>query len=230
MHCSKPTTTLCSRCDMVCYCSTRCEKKDRERHSFYECSMNSTEHELFVHLNKTLALNKFPLFYKHTGTRKGFGLFSACNFTTGDVLFKETAFMFGKSHEILKKPVIHHPTHVFVMFWSLFHDTALKTVTEREISVVKRNAIIDLAGNNYLHFIISRFNHSCLNNVSTHMFSNPTHAIFATKPIRKGDELTLPFFFNLGVESPSVRCLNYKEIHNTFCACEICMHIHTSFV
>jgi hypothetical protein len=229
MFCENPGKLLCTTCRAAHYCSKKCQLVDWKRH---KC-----EHERGMrYWSILIALEDVNLLYnplirvKHTGDpQMGMGVFARQDIKAGTCVFSEKTYMATTLSKLSTQFLKKADTLTLFQFWSVEHNSTLKTEKERAQSAICRNGLMDsVSGMTVgdpmfaLFFIFPRFNHSCGPNTSHHYNTrNSTISVYAARDLKKGEEITLYWHHAYFLDRDSRDTL-FTSRFGTKCACEVC--------
>lgn len=74
----------------------------------------------------------------------------------------------------------------------------------------------------YIYDLFSRFNHSCDPNVDHYVDDNEETHLFASRPIKAGEQLFITYITGLNFDSSKGRTRYLKETWNFDCTCKLC--------
>ena len=215
--CKKTATKRCIKCSSVWYCCRECQiadwkvhKKDCKTHATRKTEMEDPtkliqtlmdNHHITSTDDRSTALNKkVPIYQGNKPSYsvvkiegKGDGIIANRDIEYGELIIEERPALKILSHQenendlrTLFEPL---PDSTKSAIMSL-HDAYSKNGEKSLLGIKKSNAFAK-DENGYLSVlcaVISKFNHSCIQNVD-HVFVEPYQRVYAVRNIRKGEEL-----------------------------------------
>jgi hypothetical protein len=227
--CERPAALTCSVCKAIHYCSRECSINDWQRHK-HEDAGGSDMWKILTSL-EGLCLAFNPLIrVKHTGNPDmGLGVFAREDIKAGTKILDEHSYICDVASKLVASILAKDDPLPLFQFWSLEHDTSLKTDEERAKSAIFRNGLMDTVRGPTsedpifaLFFTFSRFNHSCGPN-AIHSYNTKNHTInvFASRDLKKGEEITLYWHHAYFIDRDFRNSL-FKSRFGKKCLCDIC--------
>ena len=215
--CRKDATKRCVKCLSAWYCSRECQVADWKKHK-KDCTLGKNQkmqmedptsliqslmdnHHITNKDTECFTSNKKVPIYKGNETSyivckidgKGEGVIATRDIEYGELIAQERPIMRISSHQ-------ENEQSLMALFEPLsdidkasvmgLHDAHAKGGVKSLLGIKQSNAFAKDA-NGYLSVLcpgLSKFNHSCLQNVD-HVFVEPYQRVYAVRNIKKGDEL-----------------------------------------